>query len=287
MASTGAKTVARSGAHQGLLLDQEHVPRPQVEGGGERGPQQVVDLGRRRRERGPRLDLGRVHEAGDARPVVVGAQDPEHGRAVLLRLEGPEPTRRQDRRGEPPVAELLVGAAPLVLDVGDAHVRSRGRIGDAEPGAVVLEARQVRRDRRRIQDGPALGGRRPAHRGRRGRCIDHRLDPRPRVEAARDAAGVGRAGGVDPVDAAQLGKAAPHPALEPGQRGRGQGRAGVRAQGGRVGGRGRHEHRGRGGRGGGGRRRDGQRHRRGDDEAASEHGTRMAVRSPEAKLPGA
>ena len=54
--------------------------------------------------------------------VVVGAQDAEHGRAVLLGLEaGPSPPGVRTGAGSARSASSSWRAAPLVLDVGDAH----------------------------------------------------------------------------------------------------------------------------------------------------------------------
>jgi hypothetical protein len=239
----------------------------------------VVDPGVRLQEGGQRLDLRRLCETGDARGVVVGAEDAEHGGAVLLGPEGGvEPPRGEDRRGEPAVAELLVGAAPLVLDVGDPHARAGRAVGDPEPEAVVLEGRQIRRGGRGVERRPAAGRILAADgRGRR-RGRDHGLDAGTGVEAAREAVGGGRTGGLEPVEAPQLGDPPSRAALEPVERGRGQRRARGRAERVGLGRRGGDQHRGRWSRRRDGRR-DRQRHRRGGDEAASEHPTRMASRT--------
>ena len=233
---------ARRRARPGLLLDQQHVPRPRSSGAASVARQQVVD----RRGSPP----GTARRAGSGtpwtRPVMPcpsssAPRMPEHGRAVLLGLEGPEPAGVTDRRREPPVGELLVRAAPLVLDVGDAHAGARGRVGDAEPGAVVLEG--SRSGVAAPGRGRPAPGRRPADRGG-GAARRPPPRPRPRVEARA----MRRASAAPRRRRGRRGAAregAPRPALEPGQRCRGSaGRARRPASG--VGRRGRHQHRGEG-----------------------------------------
>ena len=238
--------------------------------------------------------LGGRGEPRDAEAVRRRAEDPQHRGSVLERLEaGVEDAAVDGRRGRQPAGrQVLVLGAPLVLDVADRDAGARGPGRDAEARAIVLEPGEVGRRLPRGDRRPAAGRRRAAEGGRGRRDGRHgRLDARARVEAAREAAGGGRAGGARPVQVAQLGKRPAGAPLEDGhvrrrQRGPRHAAEGVRGERrGRL-----HEdvrarRRARGA-GGEGERRDGDRGRRGDGGATSGHGSRMAIRSGEANPAG-
>ncbi len=246
---------ARRRPQRGLLLDQQHVAAPQRERRLQDRPGQVVDVRVVLEEGRQRQDPGVVRHAGGPLAVDVGAEEAEHGGAVVLGQEPGEAPGPADRRRERPLRRAPRGCGAT---------RTRRR-------------RPARRPPPRCRGRPCPRGSPGSRRGRASRPRGSKTGQPPSGSGRQTAGGgtgagstaartAGRASSLDAVRRAAAGPSAriryrprssgsrrPDPSLEPRHRRRGQHRPRGGAQDVRgVRRRDAHQHRRRRGGGGGG-----------------------------------